>query len=52
MPHAVEPAHPPININIKKYINGKEPHSLKFFVTYPVQVRIEITLKVTSLKFI
>ncbi len=45
-------AHPPININIKKYINGKEPQSLKFCVTYPVPVRIEITLKATSLIFI
>ena len=45
MPHVVEPAHPPINIRVKKKINGKFPQPSNSPVTYPVPVKIEITLK-------
>ena len=45
IPQAVEPAHPPININNKKKIRENFPHNPKSSVTYPVPDRIEITLK-------
>ena len=46
----MDPAQPPININIKKKNNGKLPQLLKFSVTYPVPVNIDITLKLTDKK--
>ena len=46
----MEPAQPPMNINIKKNTRGKFPHWSKSFVTYPVPVNIDITLKDTDLK--
>ena len=45
IPHAVEPAQPPININNKKKIKENLPHKPKSSVTYPVPDSIEITLK-------
>ena len=44
IPHAVEPAHPPINIKNKKKIKENFPHKPKSSVTYPVPDKIEITL--------
>ena len=52
IPHVVDPAHPPINMSIKKKINGKFPHWSNSLVTYPVPVKIETTLKITDLKWI
>ena len=49
IPHAVDPAHPPINIKNKKNIKGKFPQSSKLVVTYPVPVRIEIILNDMSI---
>ena len=51
IPQAVDPAHPPININNRKKINGNFPHKLKSFVTYPVPDKIETTLKEAILIF-
>ena len=45
IPHAVDPAQPPINISIKKNIKEKLPHLSNSCVTYPVPESIEITLK-------
>ena len=45
IPHVVEPAQPPINIKVKKKIRGKFPHPSNSPVTYPVPLKIEITLK-------
>ena len=45
MPHVVDPAHPPINISVKKKIKGKFPQPSNSPVTYPVPVNIDITLK-------
>ena len=45
IPHAVEPAHPPINIRSKKKTNENFPHKPKSSVTYPVPDKIDITLK-------
>ena len=44
IPHAVEPAHPPINIKSKKKIKENLPHNPKSSVTYPVPDKIDITL--------
>ena len=49
MPQVVEPAQPPINIKVKKKINGKFPQPSNSPVTYPVPVKIEITLKKIAL---
>ena len=48
----MEPAHPPININNKNIIMAKAPQLSNCALTYPVPVKIETTLKDTSLKFI
>ena len=45
IPQVVEPAHPPININIKNKIKEKLPQLSNWALTYPVPVKIEITLK-------
>ena len=45
IPHAVDPAHPPMNIKNKKNMSEKLPQSPKSSVTYPVPDKIEITLK-------
>ena len=49
IPHVVDPAHPPINIKLRKKIKGKFPQPSNLPVTYPVPVKIEITLKKTDL---
>ena len=49
IPQAVDPAHPPINIRIKKKISGKLPHVSKSWATYPVPVNIETTLEPSKL---
>jgi len=46
----VEPAHPPINIKAKKRTKGKLPQLSNWAFTYPVPVKIEITLKKIDLK--
>ena len=51
IPHVVEPAQPPINIRPKNKIIGKLPQSSYLAFTYPVPVKIEITLKTIGLKF-
>ena len=48
----VDPAHPPINISIRKKTKGKFPQLLKFSVVYPVPVRIDITLNETDTKLV
>jgi len=48
----VEPAHPPMNIKVKKKMSGKLPHPSNSPVTYPVPLKIEITLKQIVLIFI
>ena len=50
IPHVVDPAQPPININPKKIINEKPPQLSNSAFTYPVPVKIEITLNNTDLK--
>ena len=50
IPHVVEPAQPPINIRPKNKIIGKLPQSSYLAFTYPVPVKIEITLKTIGLK--
>ena len=45
IPHAVDPAHPPINIKNKKKIRENFPHNPKSSVTYPVPDNIDMTLK-------
>ena len=45
IPHAVEPAQPPMNIKSKKKIKENLPQRPKSSVTYPVPDNIEITLK-------
>ena len=46
----VEPAQPPINIRIKNITKGKLPQLSNWAFTYPVPVRIEITLKKIDLR--
>ena len=50
MPHAVDPAHPPMNIKNRKNIKENFPHKPKSSVTYPVPDKIDITLKKEILK--
>ncbi len=50
IPHVVEPAQPPINIKARNKIRGKLPQSSNCAFTYPVPVKIEITLKNIDLK--
>jgi hypothetical protein len=45
IPHAVDPAQPPMNIKNKKKMSENLPHKPKSSVTYPVPDKIEITLK-------
>ena len=51
IPHVVEPAHPPINISPINKTNGKLPQLSNCALTYPVPVKIDITLNITDLKF-
>ena len=51
IPHAVDPAHPPINIKNKKKIKENFPHKPKSSVTYPVPDNMEITLNEEILIF-
>ena len=50
IPHAVEPAQPPMNISNKKNIKENFPHNPKSSVTYPVPDKIDRTLKEEILK--
>ena len=50
IPHVVEPAQPPMNIRKRNKRIGKLPQLSNSWVTYPVPVSIETTLKITALK--
>ena len=51
MPQVVDPAHPPINIKPINMIKGNPPQLSNWALTYPVPVKIDITLNKTDLKF-